>query len=660
MATITTTIKEPKTFQAIQEEEQQLGNNKLVENINKNIEKLVEISQNKREVKEDELDKQLKRNNLELSKLQIKKAQYGLAREEKAFSRPSANSNQSSITKSLGMSQSDTTSLGAVALGALTGINPAVLKTMKDTLHIDKVLTAPLKMAVGGLKSLGNMFQSSNRISGKTSTSIDDEPKDERLYDKLEEILSAIKEKSGTNKEEKESKPSKFKDFLKKLLLGALGAVALAKVAEAFSGQIKEAWDKLTNKVQKAIEEHPILTGGAIAAIVSPIVAKAIKGITPSEPKPNPKAESAKNEKLKSIKEDTSSTKKDVKEIKDEQIKEKARAEQRAKDKQARETEKTKQSEKLRNKAVEENTEAIKKNTKAVKKENSKAANDNEKVKLTEDIKNKSGKKPPVKNTKAQTQLKQNPNAVKEQPKFTKNPNAKPKAPKTNMKNVGGAGKFGKFARAGGTALNLAALGYMWANREELAKTVDEGWRPQWESVNENWDVLLDDKATNTSKIANGLMLPLNALSTVLAEPTKWASNAFESAFDFAFENNTIAKGAQYAEKGLDAVVNFAGHWLKKGYDYASDTSLGRTISDGLSSVKDYINGEETITNSEKAEKIEQYAANNQTYLKQTAEQITLLNQNLSKQQTQTPYVDGRTFNQQTIYQGQSFNYTPM
>ena len=51
MATITTTIKEPKTFQAIQEEEQQLGNSKLVENINKNIEKLVEISQNKREVK---------------------------------------------------------------------------------------------------------------------------------------------------------------------------------------------------------------------------------------------------------------------------------------------------------------------------------------------------------------------------------------------------------------------------------------------------------------------------------------------------------------------------------------------------------------------------------------------------------------------------------
>ena len=39
MATITTTIKEPKTFQQIQDEQTQLGKEKTLEDVNNNIAK---------------------------------------------------------------------------------------------------------------------------------------------------------------------------------------------------------------------------------------------------------------------------------------------------------------------------------------------------------------------------------------------------------------------------------------------------------------------------------------------------------------------------------------------------------------------------------------------------------------------------------------------
>lgn len=219
MATITTTIKEPKTFQQIQDQQRELGKEKALENLNNNIAKLIKTINDKSEKKITDDERQLKANQLALSKLQLRRAQLGLAKDEKSYSDYSVKYNSShGIGSSIGVSQNSRDNAAAIALSAMTvgALNPVIVK---------EILLPPLKMmtrtVTGVSKALfSGLSSAGRRISGKTSSAT--EPDNEgKLHRKLDDILGAIKNK---NKSSQKTEGKKEGFFSK--LFGALGGLA--------------------------------------------------------------------------------------------------------------------------------------------------------------------------------------------------------------------------------------------------------------------------------------------------------------------------------------------------------------------------------------------------------------------------------------------------
>lgn len=219
MATITTTIKEPKTFQQIQDQQRELGKEKALENLNNNIAKLIKTINDKSEKKISDDERQLKENQLALSKLQLRRAQLGLAKDEKSYSDYSVKYNSShGIGSSIGVSQNSRDNAAAIALSAMTvgALNPVIVK---------EILLPPLKMmtrtVTGVSKALfSGLSSAGRRISGKTSSAT--EPDNEgKLHRKLDDILGAIKNKNKSSQKTEEKKEGFFSK-----LFGALGGLA--------------------------------------------------------------------------------------------------------------------------------------------------------------------------------------------------------------------------------------------------------------------------------------------------------------------------------------------------------------------------------------------------------------------------------------------------
>lgn len=247
MATITTTIKEPKTFQQIQDEQTQLGKEKTLEDLNSNIVKLTQAINKKSEKQLTDDEKKLKSNQLELSKLQLQRAQLGLAHDQKHYSDYSQKYNKThGVGSSIGVDQNTRDNTTAVALSAVTGgmLNPVVVK---------QVLLPPLKIMTNAVGGIVKALAPNRRVSGKSSSATEDN-EGKKLNKKLDDILGAIKNKTKSSKPkdtQRESFFSKALGFISGIagtiggllidaLKGAIGAYLAIKLGEKIGPWLKE------------------------------------------------------------------------------------------------------------------------------------------------------------------------------------------------------------------------------------------------------------------------------------------------------------------------------------------------------------------------------------------------------------------------------------
>jgi len=247
MATITTTIKEPKTFQQIQDEQTQLGKEKALEDLNNNIAKLIQTINKKSEKELTADEKKIKANQLELSRLQLQRAQLGLANDQKHYSEYSQKySRTHGVGSSIGVDQNTRDNTTAIALSAVTGgmLNPVVVK---------QVLLPPLKVMTNAVGGIVKALAPSRRISGKSSSAIEDN-EGKKLNKKLDDILGAIKNKTKSSKPkdtERQSFFSKALGFISGIagtiggllidaLKGAIGAYLAIKLGEKIGPWLKE------------------------------------------------------------------------------------------------------------------------------------------------------------------------------------------------------------------------------------------------------------------------------------------------------------------------------------------------------------------------------------------------------------------------------------
>lgn len=252
MAIITTTIREPTTFSQIQDQQNELGKSKLLEDLNDNVVKLIEAINAKSEKQSANEDRQLKSNQLELSKLQLKRAQLGLANDEKYYQDYSRKwSEKNGIGTSVGIDKNTSGNLGAIGVSALTAgtLNPVVVKQV-----LFPLLGPPIKMMSNVMKG---MFSFDRRVSGKTSSAIDSDNKN-KLHGKLDSILSAIKEKTRSSPEREKEEKSLFSKVIGsilglagtvgKIVLGMIGTVLLSKLGEKIGPTIEGLLSKVIGK----------------------------------------------------------------------------------------------------------------------------------------------------------------------------------------------------------------------------------------------------------------------------------------------------------------------------------------------------------------------------------------------------------------------------
>lgn len=237
MTTTITTIREPKTFQQIQDQQNEIGKQSALESLNDNISKLIKAINDKDAKRETEQDRQLKTNQLELSKLQLRRAQLGLAKDEKYYQDYSRKSNErNNFGTRLGFEHDTSTSLGATGLSLLTGglINPVILK------QVIFPLVTPLKNITKVLASFPGLIPMLfNRVGGKSSSAIKSD-KDRILHGKLDQILGAIKDKTKSSKVKEEKEQSLLSKLLNALLLGAAGIFAVDQLFEGADGVVMQ------------------------------------------------------------------------------------------------------------------------------------------------------------------------------------------------------------------------------------------------------------------------------------------------------------------------------------------------------------------------------------------------------------------------------------
>lgn len=277
MATITTTIREPKTFQQIQDQQNELGKNQTLESLNNNISKLIKVITDRDEKRETEQDRQLKMNQLELSKLQLRRAQLGLAKDEKYYSDYSRKwSEKNNFGTSMGLDKNTSGNLGAIGVSALTAgaLNPVIVKQL-----LFPIMT-PLMNVTKALATFPGLFPGLfRRSSGKSSSAIASDP-DRKLHGKLDQILGAIKDKARGNKKEKEEQEGLLSKLLKMLILGAAG---LSLVGAALGGEEGLVKNTLIEH-GKAMLAGFVLGGwkGALVGLALDVFAKTT-GIIPKE-----------------------------------------------------------------------------------------------------------------------------------------------------------------------------------------------------------------------------------------------------------------------------------------------------------------------------------------------------------------------------------------
>lgn len=247
MATITTTIKEPKTFQQIQDEQTQLGKEKTLEDLNSNIVKLTQAINKTSEKQLTDEEKKLKSNQLELSKLQLQRAQLGLAHDQKRYSDYSQKYDKThGVGSSIGVDQNTRDNTTAVALSAVTGgmLNPVVVK---------QVLLPPLKIMTNAVGGIVKALAPNRRVSGKSSSATEDN-EGKKLNKKLDDILGAIKNKTTGSKSKDTQRQSFFSkalgfisgiagtvgSILVDALKGAIGAYLAIKLGEKIGPWVKE------------------------------------------------------------------------------------------------------------------------------------------------------------------------------------------------------------------------------------------------------------------------------------------------------------------------------------------------------------------------------------------------------------------------------------
>ena len=227
MATITTTIREPKTFQQIQDQQNELGKNQTLESLNNNISKLIKAITDRDQKRETEQDRQLKMNQLELSKLQLRRAQLGLAKDEKYYSDYSRKwSEKNNFGTSIGLDKNTSGNIGAIGVSALTAgaLNPVIVKNLLFPIMTPLMNVTKALATFPGL--LPGLFR---RSSGKSSSAIESDP-DRKLHGKLDQILGAIKDKTKSSKPKEEKEQSMLSKFLNALLLGAAGMFAASEL----------------------------------------------------------------------------------------------------------------------------------------------------------------------------------------------------------------------------------------------------------------------------------------------------------------------------------------------------------------------------------------------------------------------------------------------
>lgn len=241
MATITTTIREPKTFQQIQDQQNELGKNQTLESLNNNISKLIKAITDRDEKRETEQDRQLKMNQLELSKLQLRRAQLGLAKDEKYYSDYSRKwSEKNNFGTSIGLDRNTSGNIGAVGVSALTAgaLNPVIVKNLLFPIMTPLMNVTKALATFPGL--LPGLFR---RSSGKSSSAIASDP-DRKLHGKLDQILGAIKDKTKSSKAKEEKEQSMLSKFLNALLLGAAGMFTASKLLGGASNSVINTLEK--------------------------------------------------------------------------------------------------------------------------------------------------------------------------------------------------------------------------------------------------------------------------------------------------------------------------------------------------------------------------------------------------------------------------------
>ena len=277
MATITTTIREPKTFQQIQDQQNELGKNQTLESLNNNISKLIKAITDRDEKRETEQDRQLKMNQLELSKLQLRRAQLGLAKDEKYYSDYSRKwSEKNNFGTSIGLDKNTSGNIGAIGVSALTAgaLNPVIVKNLLFPIMTPLMNVTKALATFPGILPI--LFR---RASGKSSSAIESDP-DRKLHGKLDQILGAIKDKARGNKKEKEEQEGLLSKLLKMLVLGAAG---LSLVGAALGGEEGLVKNTLIEH-GKAMLAGFVLGGwkGALVGLALDVFAKTT-GIIPKE-----------------------------------------------------------------------------------------------------------------------------------------------------------------------------------------------------------------------------------------------------------------------------------------------------------------------------------------------------------------------------------------
>lgn len=251
MTTITTTITEPRTFQQIQDQQNELGRNETMEKLNENVAKLIQTLEKRSDENSSKSSDELKKNELELSRLQLKRAQLGLSRDEKYYSDYSRKYNsKSGIDSSFGISQNAKNNAGAVGLSLLTGgaLNPVIAKNL---------IIQPFKAMTNMLKGFGKNTLSDRSISGKTSSAVN-EFKEKALHTKLDQIIGAIKDKSKPSGKKEKREESLFSKVIGsilglagtvgKIVLGMIGSVLIAKLGEKLGPTVEGLLSKVVGR----------------------------------------------------------------------------------------------------------------------------------------------------------------------------------------------------------------------------------------------------------------------------------------------------------------------------------------------------------------------------------------------------------------------------